>query len=103
MVNLGEVSKISFQIFWRPPPQFTIPFWRPPSNLPYIYIYIHIYIYGLVFAHIYISVYILDMAPYESFLLARNGTSKLKQLVLITFLLLEHLYICIHMPYVLFC
>ena len=33
------------------------------------------------------------MTPCESFLLAKNGSSKLKQLVLITFLLLEFLYI----------
>ena len=54
----------------------------------YIYIYIYIYI-----AHFYIAVYILDMTPCEPFLLAKNGSLKLKQLALITFLLLEYIYI----------
>ena len=44
-------------------------------------------------AHLYIAVSILDMTPCESFLLAKNGSSKLKQLALITFLLLEYIYI----------
>ena len=50
-----------------------------------IYIYICIYIY--IYSHFYIAVYTLDMTPCESFLLAKNGSSKLKQLALITFLL----------------
>ena len=36
------------------------------------------------------------MTPCESFLLAKNGSSKLKQLVLITFLLPEYTYIHIY-------
>ena len=43
--------------------------------------------FGLALAHFYIAVYILDMTPCESFLLAKNGSSKLK------LLLLEYLYI----------
>ena len=35
------------------------------------------------------------MTPCESFLLAKNGSSKLKQLALITLLLLEYIYIYI--------
>ena len=49
-------------------------------------------------AHFYIVVYILDMTPCESFLLAKNGSSKLKQLVLIAFLLLGYLYIVSYHP-----
>ena len=54
----------------------------------YIYIYIHISIgeFGLVLAHFYIAVYILDMTSCESFLLAKNELSKLKQLAVITLL-----------------
>ena len=48
--------------------------------------------------HFYIVVYILDMTPCESFLLAKNGSSKLKQLVLIAFLLLGYLYIVSYHP-----
>ena len=53
-----------------------------------IYIYIHISIgeFGLVLAHFYIAVYILDMTSCESFLLAKNELSKLKQLAVITLL-----------------
>ena len=47
----------------------------------------------MVLVHFYIAVYILVMKPCESFLLAKNGLSKLKQLALITFLLLEYIYI----------
>ena len=36
-------------------------------------------------------VYIHDMTPSESFLLSKNGSLKLKQLVLITSLLLEYI------------
>ena len=43
-------------------------------------------------AHFYIAVYILAMTPCESFLLAKNGSLKLKQLALITLLLLEYIY-----------
>ena len=50
----------------------------------------------MVLVHFYIAVYILVMKPCESFLLAKNGLSKLKQLALITFLLLEYIYIYIH-------
>ena len=32
------------------------------------------------------------MTPYESFLLIKNGSSNLKQLALVTFLLLQYLY-----------
>ena len=35
---------------------------------------------------------VLDMTPCESFLLAKNGSLKLKQLELITFLMLEYRY-----------
>ena len=54
----------------------------------YIYIYIHISIgeFGLVLAHFCIAVYILDMTSCESFLLAKNELSKLKQLAVITLL-----------------
>ena len=51
----------------------------------------------MVLVHFYIAVYILVMKPCESFLLAKNGLSKLKQLALITFLLLEYIYIYIYM------
>ena len=47
--------------------------------------------HNIILAHFYIVVYILDMTPCESVLLAKNGSSKLKQLVLITFLLLEYI------------
>ena len=49
-------------------------------------------------AHFYLVVYILDMTPCELFLLTKNGSWNLKQLVLITFLLLEYinLYICVY-------
>ena len=49
-------------------------------------------------AHFYAVVYILDMTPCESFLLSKNGSPKLKQLVLITFLLLEYLHILSYHP-----
>ena len=45
--------------------------------------------------HFYIAVYVLNMTPCESFLLAKNGSLKLKQLALITLLLLEYIYIYI--------
>ena len=38
------------------------------------------------------------MTPFESFLLAKNESSKLEQLALITFLLLEYLYILSYYP-----
>ena len=38
------------------------------------------------------------MTPFESFLLAKNESSKLEQLALITFLLLEYLYILSYHP-----
>ena len=38
------------------------------------------------------------MTPYESFLLIKNGLLNLKQLVLVTFLLLQHLYILSYHP-----
>ena len=43
--------------------------------------------FGLVLALFYVAVYILNMKPCESFLLAKNGSWKLKQFALITFLL----------------
>ena len=46
--------------------------------------------------HFYIAVYVLNMTPCESFLLAKNGSLKLKQLALITLLLLEYIYIYIY-------
>ena len=52
----------------------------------------------MVLVHFYIAVYILVMKPCESFLLAKNGLSKLKQLVLIAFLLLEYLYLVSYHP-----
>ena len=38
------------------------------------------------------------MTPYESFFFIKNGSSKLKQLVLVTFLLLQYLYILSYHP-----
>ena len=57
----------------------------------------------MVLVHFYIAVYILDMKPCESFLLAKNGSSKLKQLALITFLLLEYIIYIYILPNVLPC
>ena len=72
--------------------------------LMYIYIYIYIiniyniYIYIISNINndlawckfiIYVAYYIFDMTPYESFLLIKNGSSNLKQLALVTFLLLQ--------------
>ena len=54
--------------------------------------------FGFVLAHFYVVVYILDMTPCEVFLLAINGSSKLKQLTLTTFSLLEYLYILSYHP-----
>ena len=49
----------------------------------YMYIFGHIYIrhiyFSLVLGHFYIGVYILDITPSESFLLAKNGVSKLNK------------------------
>ena len=52
----------------------------------------------MTLAHFYIAVYILDMTPYESLLLAKIGSSKVRQLVLITFLLVEYLYMHSYHP-----
>ena len=43
--------------------------------------------FGLVLALFYVAVYILDIKPCESFLLAESGSWKLKQFALITLLL----------------
>ena len=47
-------------------------------------------------ARFYIAVYLLDMTPRESFLLAKNWSPNLKQLALRTFLLLRYIYIYIY-------
>ena len=53
--------------------------------------------FSLVFI-ISVAYCIFDMTPYESFLLIKNGLLNLKQLVLVTFLLLQHLYILSYHP-----
>ena len=72
----------------------------------HIYIYI-IYIYiisninntfWLGILIIYVAYCIFDMTPYESFLLIKNGSSNLKQLALVTFLLLQYLYVLSYHP-----
>ena len=50
--------------------------------------------------HFYIAVYIHNMTPYKSFLLAKNRLSKLKQLALITLILLKYIYINISYIYI---
>ena len=46
--------------------------------------------------YFYVSVYILYMTPFEPFLLAKNGSTRLQPMTLITFLLLEYIHICIY-------
>ena len=73
----------------------------------YIYNIYNIYIYiisninntfWLGILIIYVAYCIFDMTPYESFLLIKNGSSNLKQLALVTFLLLQDLYILSYHP-----
>ena len=54
--------------------------------------------FGLVLAFFMAFFYILDMTSYGSFLLAKNRWLKFKQLALITFLLVEYLYILRYHP-----
>ena len=40
---------------------------------------------------------IFDMTPYESFLLIKNESSNLKQLLLVTLLLMQYLYLYLYL------
>ena len=46
--------------------------------------------------YFYVSVYILYMTPFEPFFLAKNGSTRLQPMTLITFVLLEYIHICIY-------